>query len=537
LQNNTKEKIKINNLNDILKENLRILESDNELNTLDNTNYLPDQESKILEPSYNRERFSDDECNLALLDLSIIPKGKKSLRKIRLLLHREIRDWVVFPLQTKQSEINAKIIRSFNEVYSELDYFNQRMDSLIRKLNSVETSSVETNSMSKTSIEEKIPQIETHLEDNFKKFLKREYSIKSEIRKAYGDVLGRNPDDESLQYYFCKIALGELSFDGLKNELKQSIEYQNINEEKEIVNKITSLIQKPIFIIGVPRTGTTLVHNILCNHEDLAWASDEDLAKWLLPIEQFRINSLYKWLKTNNKKIPMSEEALFVFGKDLGDGLKHFGTPPKCSTKIPIEGEILWREIFGTDYIEDIPNDKKIKLTQEISNIIERQKKMRFVCKAPNNSFRLFAIQKTFPDAKFINVTRDPRSVVSSMLERHEKEGEFDIGMYEKTKKDVKFQSFDPIEKFSWYYNEFTDAIEKFSTQNKNNLITIRYEDLLQNQTKTIQNILDFCDLSLPVSIEDISSLIHQNSLDKWKKTLSQKDIEKISDIVKDSTK
>jgi len=515
LQNNTKKKTKINNLNDILKENLRILESDNELNTLDNTNYLPDQESKILEPSYNRERFSDDECNLALLDLPTISKGKKSLRKIRLLLHREIRDWVVFPLQAKQSEINAKIIRSFNEVYSELDYFDQRMDSLIRKLNS----------------------LETNHEDNFKEFLKRDYSIKSEIRKAYRDILGRDPDDESLQYYFCKIALNEFGFDGLKNELKQSIEYQKINEEKDIVNRITSSIQKPIFIIGVPRTGTTLVHSILCNHKDLAWASDEDLAKWLLPIEQFRIDSLYKWLKTNNKKIPMSEEALFVFGKDLGDGLKHFGIPPKGSTKIPIEGEILWREIFGTDYIEDIPNDKKIKLTQEISNITKRQKKIRFVCKAPNNSFRLFAIQKTFPDAKFINVTRDPRSVVSSMLERHEKEGEFDIGMYEKIKKDVKFQSFDPIEKFSWYYNEFTVAIEKFSTQNKNNLITIQYEDLLQNPTKTIQNILDFCDLSLPVSLEDMSSLIHQNSLDKWKKTLSQKDIEKISDIVKDSTK
>ena len=197
MQNNTKEKTKINNLNDTLKENLRILESDNELNALDNANYLSDQESKILEPSYNRERFSDDEYDLAFLDLPAISKGKKSLRKIRLLLHREIRDWVVFPLQIKQSKINAKIIRNFNEVYSELDYFNQRMG-------------------------------------GSKKFLKRDYSIKLEIRKIYRDILGRNPDDESLEYYFYKIALDELGFDELKNELKQSIECQKINEEKDI---------------------------------------------------------------------------------------------------------------------------------------------------------------------------------------------------------------------------------------------------------------------------------------------------------------
>ena len=478
MQNNTKEKIKINNLNDILKENLRILESDDELNTHDNTNDLSDQESKIQKSSYNRESFSNDEYDLTILDLPDISKGKKSLRKIRFLLHREIRDWVVFPLQKKQSEINSKIFQSFEE------------------------------------------------------FIQINYSIKSAIRKTYGEILGRNPDDESLQYYFCKIALGELGFDGLKNELKQSKEYQKIKEEQDIVNKITTSIKKPIFIVGVPRSGTTLVHSILCNHKDLAWASDEDLGEWLLPIEQFRIDSLYKWLKANNKKIPMSEEALFVFGKDLGNGLKQFGTTPKGSSKIPIEGEILWREIFGTDYIEDITNDRKIKLSQEISNITKRQKKTRFVCKAPNNSFRLFAIQKIFPDAKFINVSRDPKAVVSSMLERYEKEGEFDIGMYEKTKNDVKFQSLDSIEKFSWFYKEFTDAIIKFSAQNKNNFMTIAYEDLLKNPTEVIQSILEFCDLNLHESVDEMASLIQQNPLDKWKKNLSQKDIEKISNFV-----
>jgi len=500
LQNNSKEKIQIKNLNDILKENLRILEYE-ELNKLENGNDFTNQKPKIKEPSYDREKFSDDEYNLTLLDLRTISQGKKSLKKIRLLLHREIRDWVILPLEKKQSEINAKIIRNLTKVYSELDFLNQRIDT------------------------------------NLEEFIHRNYSIISEIRKSYRDILGRNPDDESLQYYFYKMALGELGIDELENELKQSGEYQKINQERDIVNRITSTIKNPIFIIGVPRSGTTLIHNILCNHKDLAWPSDEDLSHWLLPVEQFRIDSLYRWLKTNNKKIPVSEEALFVFGKDLGDGLKHFGTPPKGSTKIPIEGEILWREIFGTNYVEDISDGKKIKLSKEILKIIKSQKKTRFVCKAPNNSFRLFAIQKIFPDAKFINVSRDPRAVVSSMSERYDQEGEFDIGMYEKITNDVKFQSFEPIEKFAWYYKEFTDAITKFSSQNKNNFLTIQYEKLLQNPNDTIQNILKFCELDLPEFFDEMSSLIQQNTLDKWKKTLSQKDIEKISNIVTDSIK
>jgi len=121
------------------------------------------------------------------------------------------------------------------------------------------------------------------------------------------------------------------------------------------------------------------------------------------------------------------------------------------------------------------------------------------------------------------------------MLERNEIEGQFDPGV--SIQNTTKFKKLDTIEKFAWYYKEFTDAIEKFSIKNKNDFMTIQYEKLLQNPNNTIQNILEFCDLSLPASLDDMPSLVQKNTVDKWKKTLSQKDIEKISNIVKNSTK
>ena len=30
-------------------------------------------------------------------------------------------------------------------------------------------------------------------------------------------------------------------------------------------------VTKPIFIVGAPRSGTTLLYQILCNHRDLSW--------------------------------------------------------------------------------------------------------------------------------------------------------------------------------------------------------------------------------------------------------------------------
>jgi len=37
-------------------------------------------------------------------------------------------------------------------------------------------------------------------------------------------------------------------------------------------------IYKPIFIIGVPRSGTTLLYNIMSNHSELAWFSQNDIS-------------------------------------------------------------------------------------------------------------------------------------------------------------------------------------------------------------------------------------------------------------------
>ena len=62
--------------------------------------------------------------------------------------------------------------------------------------------------------------------------------------------------------------------------------------------------------------------------------------------------------------------------------------------------------------------ETKISLAKEISQTIKKQRKERFINKAPNNSMRLFALVTLFPDAKFINVARDPREVISSMITR-----------------------------------------------------------------------------------------------------------------------
>ncbi|MDH3618371.1 MAG: sulfotransferase [Nitrosopumilus sp.] len=289
-------------------------------------------------------------------------------------------------------------------------------------------------------------------------------------------------------------------------------------------------IKKPIFIIGVPRSGTGLLHQTLCAHPELAWFGVDDLKLWISKEEKEQLKEYFSRLTQQNKKIPRDEHRLAVFGRvDLNP--KRFDNLPPNS--FPIEGETFWRKYFGDKFIEDIPANKKSDLVKTLSDIIIRQKKSRFLNKAPQNVMRLNAIKKIFPDAIFINIARNPRSVVSSMITRSKKEGSFDIGI---PILDIKnYEKLDSIQKRAWQYKEITEVIYDFSIQNTNQFKTVFYEEFLKNPKKFVKDIFDFCNLETPEKFEQLLPKIRPKIKNKWIQNLNKDDVEKIFDITKSS--
>jgi len=283
-------------------------------------------------------------------------------------------------------------------------------------------------------------------------------------------------------------------------------------------------VLKPIFIIGVPRSGTTLLYRILCKHPDLAWFSHDYLKQWMTKQRQSYLNRYYTKLKNQNKKIPKSEESLFVFGTKQRK-------PLEGTSRIPIEAATFW-QIFLDSSKNNISEDTKSKLLTIIYNAQKDQKKSRFVNKSPYLNKKIFLVHKIFPDAKFIYIIRDPRSVISSALVRFEKEGKFSIdGVVENPSI---YKKFDFKEKWAYAYKEITEIVYKFFTENKNNMLTIQYEKLLEQPEETIKNLLEFCELEIPENIKEIIPSI-RDTTDKWKNNLTVEDEQKIFKIIGES--
>ena len=290
-------------------------------------------------------------------------------------------------------------------------------------------------------------------------------------------------------------------------------------------------IKKPIFIIGVPRSGTTMLLRIFCKHPDLAWFSHEDL-KFLIPLkEQEKLKKKFLKMKENNEAIPRNEGSLFVFGLDQG-------RPLEGTSKVPIEAESFWGRYIKS-YQTEIPSDKKQELKKILGEVLRSQDKFRFLNKAPTNTVRIFAIKEIFPDAKFINIARDPRSVIASMLIRTKNEGKFSIDWAIKEKKmnfENSLKNNELVKYYSQGYNEITNYISEFLKQhNSENFITIIYENFLLNPEENLKKLLDFCELEEPESLSQMMPRKLKDTTEKWKKELTEDDQQKIFDIVQDS--
>jgi len=228
--------------------------------------------------------------------------------------------------------------------------------------------------------------------------------IEKKIREFYLKYLNREPDEMGLKNALNKIKNNRLTFDQLESLLQNSTEHNRLVQKKNQFQELKNLIKQPIFIIGVARSGTGLLYHTLCAHSDLAWFCMDDLKDWMPQKKQDELKIRYQKLMERNEKFPADENSLTIFGNKLFNpkDFEHLPAGP-----YPIEGEIFWQQFFGPGFVDDITIDKKVDLAKGIANIIQKQKKSRFLNKAPQNIMRLYAIKKIFPDSIFINIARD----------------------------------------------------------------------------------------------------------------------------------
>lgn len=106
--------------------------------------------------------------------------------------------------------------------------------------------------------------------------------------------------------------------------------------------------------------------------------------------------------------------------------------------------------------------------------------------------FFIRQIVDLFPQARFIHLTRSPSDFVISAIKKgwHKNDSVWELGRIKST--DSKYwNSLTQIQKLGWVWNETHVFIETFKTDHPNNCITVRLEDVVNDQ-KEFDRLLSF---------------------------------------------
>jgi hypothetical protein len=224
-------------------------------------------------------------------------------------------------------------------------------------------------------------------------------------------------------------------------------------------------VDRPIFLVGPPRSGTTLLYSCL--------ASDPAVG----------------YFNRANRKFPEHPR--------LARFLTRLGLYPD----VPRESRALWTRFDARPARSamraagDLPPGAREWYRTTVARILELRGARRFVAKLPAFSARLPWLDAIFPDALFLQCLRDWRAVVKSSVAKQSRDGKerffaVKVAGWEQVK-DLPFHQIS-----AWQVRAVHELIESQERDFPGRIHRVWYEDLCQTPRETLAAVARSCGLA-----------------------------------------
>jgi len=302
----------------------------------------------------------------------------------------------------------------------------------------------------------------------------------------------------------------------------------------------------PIFLIGCPRSGTTMTMRIMSCHEDLAWVSNFlDMAPNRLELS--RRSRVYD--------LPVLGKHLH-YARVRGDK-SEFTRRVILQLPEPVEpwkffnayfANFQWPRGGNTPPRRRTPSDMTSAESENFKNAVQTlcryQGKKRFLSKYTDFP-RIQFLRNVFADARFIHITRDGRAVASSYLDKIQSgdfgtwdEREWWISGWPSSWSDEFLNEYNtPAAFVAYQWKFFLDQIwQDAVVLPEEHYLEVNYRDIVSSPRQTFSKIFDFCGLDRSPRVEwYLGKTALRNMNTKWQVKLSDEEKVMLEQLIDES--
>jgi Sulfotransferase family len=280
-------------------------------------------------------------------------------------------------------------------------------------------------------------------------------------------------------------------------------------------------INKPIFVVGSPRSGTSILASCLGHHQNIFRVPESN---WM---GDFAVNVAMSYQVGAARGIFSVLSAMGIsrdeFFSHIGRSINSLVLKHRCDLDrtrlittvqrfLKEEGLYLGEMTGQLDATTGaalrqygIADEANALLHSELADSFrtvasDSEHKTRWVDQTPEYSFHIYGLRKLFPCALFIHIVRDVDSVVRSMLNFHRIAGTHLAANEE--------------EAYKYWLRTVTACLKAEQAYGPNVVHRVRYNTLVENAESTLRSLLDF--LGEPYSancLEPLSARINSSNV------------------------
>jgi hypothetical protein len=249
----------------------------------------------------------------------------------------------------------------------------------------------------------------------------------------------------------------------------------------------------PIFIVGFPRSGTTLLQSMLCTQKKIYSFPETHFFSRILPMFMNKKGECILSKKNILKKL-----------KGIDKKKDRMEVPDKIF-------EIL--KSYEIEYVFKVKEFFDLYVSAFLMNQVvdlENLSKYRFVEKTPAHLYHIDFILSLYPSAKFIYIIRYPHNVIYSNI------------------KNFKGGNFNLYRRYAKKWRYCNEIIDKFKVKNPGSIILSKYEDIVKENYSEFIKICSFINVKADKSSLGNTRFFSKNIIsnhEKWKKRNASENI------------